>query len=270
MTFNGNPVSKEAMENEFTPLAPGTSFRFACHNRVACFNECCRDLNQFLTPYDILRLKNGLGMTSTAFLERYTSLHTGPETGLPIVALKPETASGTACPFVRPSGCSVYAHRPSSCRIYPLARAITRSRETGRTEEHYALLKEPHCLGHGQESTQTVCQWIAGQELAVYSEFNDMLMEIIALKNRMGPEPLDMKSRLAFHMALYDLDRFRVRMFEKDRLDNSRLERAGIDPDLLERAKKDDLALLRIGHEWVKRLLEEQSHRTEPQTSGKQ
>ena len=242
------------MENEFIPLAPHAPFRFACHNKVACFNECCRDLNQFLTPYDILRLKQGLGLTSTAFLEQYTTLHTGPESGLPIVALKLDTASGMACPFVRPSGCSVYAHRPASCRIYPLARAITRSRDTGRIEEHYALLKEPHCLGHAQDAAQTVREWVAGQELAAYNAFNDMLMEIIALKNRQGPEPLDLKSRLAFHMALYDLDRFRTQVFEKDLLEDDNRDSAGLDPDTLEQALEDDLALLRIGHAWVKRL----------------
>ena len=243
------------MENEFTPLAPDTVFNFACHNRVACFNQCCRDLNQFLTPYDILRLKNGLEMTSTAFLERYTTLHTGPDTGLPIVALKPEADSSMACPFVRPSGCSVYAHRPSSCRIYPLARAVTRSRETGRLTEHFALLKEPHCLGHGQDSTQTVRAWTASQELAAYNEFNDMLMEIIALKNRKGPEPLDMKSRLAFHMALYDLDRFRHRIFEKGLLGDADVDAESLCPGLLDAARHDDTALLRIGHAWVKRML---------------
>lgn len=244
------------MENEFIPLLPDASFRFACHDRVACFNECCHDLNQFLTPYDILRLKNGLGLSSSDFLEQYTTHHTGPETGLPIVALKPETASGMACPFVRPSGCSVYAHRPSSCRIYPLARAITRSRETGRIEEHYALLKEPHCLGHGQDNVQTVREWVTNQKLAVYNEFNDMLMEIIALKNQKGPEPLDMKSRLAFHMALYDIDRFREQVFEKGLLDDSQTDGAGLGPDLLKQAQEDDMALLRIGHTWVKRLFQ--------------
>lgn len=256
MTFKGNPVSKGAMETEFTPLSPDAPFRFSCHARVACFNECCHDLNQFLTPYDILRLKNGLELTSTEFLEQYTTRHTGPETGLPIVALKPETASGMACPFVRPSGCSVYAHRPSSCRIYPIARAIARSRETGRIQEHFALLKEPHCLGHGQDKHQTVREWIVNQELTVYNEFNDMLMEIIALKNLKGPEPLDMKSQLAFHMALYDLDRFRVQVFEKGLLDDSDLDGAGLDHDRLEQAREDDISLLRIGHAWVKRLFQ--------------
>ena len=260
MTFEGYPVSKGAMENEFTPLSLDAPFRFGCHAKVACFNECCHDLNQFLTPYDILRLKNGLGLTSFEFLEQYTTQHTGPETGLPIVALKPDTASGLACPFVRPSGCSVYAHRPSSCRIYPLARAITRSRETGQIKEHFALLKEPHCLGHEQDKTQTVHEWVSDQELVVYNQFNDMLMDIIALKNLKGTEPLDMKSQLAFHMALYDLDRFRIQVFENGLLDRNGLDDTGLDSaapddDLLEQAQNDDIALLRIGHGWVRAVL---------------
>ena len=244
------------MENELTPLAPDSPFRFACHDRVACFNECCHDLNQFLTPYDIMRLKNGLGLTSSEFLEQYTFQHTGPETGLPIVALKPDIDSGMACPFVRTSGCSVYAHRPSSCRIYPVARAITRSRETGRLQEHFALLKEPHCLGHGEDQFQTVREWVNNQELTTYNVFNDMLMEIIALKNQKGPEPLDMKSQLAFHTALYDLDRFRVQIFEKGLLGDRETGCFGLYGELLEQAREDDIALLRIGHGWVKRLFQ--------------
>jgi hypothetical protein len=148
----------------------------------------------------------------------------------------------------------VYAFRPASCRIYPLARAITRSRETGRIEAHYALLKEPHCLGHAQDERQTVREWVASQELAVYNAFNDMLMEIIALKNQHGPAPLDITSRLAFHMALYDLDRFRVQVFAKGLLESSGLKSAGLDPDTLEQARTEDPALLRIAHAWVKRL----------------
>ncbi|MBW2634202.1 MAG: YkgJ family cysteine cluster protein [Deltaproteobacteria bacterium] len=238
------------MENEFRPLSPDDTFRFSCNRTVACFNACCRDLNQFLTPYDILRLKTGLALTATEFLGQYTTRHTGPETGLPIIALKPLTASGLACPFVTPSGCSVYEHRPSSCRIYPIARAISRSRETGLIGEHCALLKEPHCLGHQQKKTQTVREWVSDQELDIYNEFNDMLMEIIALKNRRGSDPLDIKLQLQFHTALYDLDRFRIQVFDKGLLDDFNLE-AG----LLNRARKDDPALLRIGHAWVKQTM---------------
>ena len=73
------------MNDKLRAISPNEQFRFACSPAVACFNECCRDLNQFLYPYDILRLKKGLGMSSGEFLERYTTRHIGPESGLPIV-----------------------------------------------------------------------------------------------------------------------------------------------------------------------------------------
>jgi len=226
------------------------TFKFSCSAEVPCFNECCRDLNQFLTPYDILCLKNHLGMTSGAFLERYTTQHTGPETGLPVIALKPDDALKLKCPFVTESGCSVYIARPSSCRMYPLARALSRSRDTGKVTEHFALIKEPHCRGFEQETTQTVRQWIENQKIAVYNEMNDMLMEIISLKNRTRPGHLDMKSSHFFHIALYDLDRFRPHIFEKGLLDDFHL-----DSDILEAVKKDDVELLKLSHRWIKQIL---------------
>ena len=232
------------------PISIDDTFKFSCSAEVPCFNECCRDLNQFLTPYDILCLKKHLGMTSGAFLERYTTQHTGPETGLPVIALKPDDALNLKCPFVTESGCSVYNARPASCRMYPLARAVSRSRKTGKVTEHFALIKEPHCRGFEQETTQTVRQWIENQKIAVYNEMNDLLMEIISMKNHTIPGPLDMKSSHSFYIALYDLDRFRPHIFEKGLLDDFHL-----DSDILEAVKKDDVELLKIGHRWIKQML---------------
>jgi Fe-S-cluster containining protein len=88
-------------------------------------------VNQLLTPYDILRLKRHFGISSAEFLETYTTQHIGPETRLPVVSLKTDASDGHTCPFVSPEGCRVYENRPSSCRTYPLARMLSRSRETG-------------------------------------------------------------------------------------------------------------------------------------------
>ena len=87
------------MDNNMTPLELSDTFKFSCSENVPCFNECCQDLNQFLTPYDILRLKNRLGLTSGLFLERFTSQHTGPESGLPIITFKADYARELQCPF---------------------------------------------------------------------------------------------------------------------------------------------------------------------------
>lgn len=241
------------MNNEIAAMGPDDSFTFSCSSEVPCFNECCRDLNQFLTPYDILCLKNGLGIPSGQFLETYTLQHTGPETGLPVVTLKTDESQGEAiCPFVTEKGCLVYHFRPGSCRTYPLARLATRSRETGEITEHYALLHEPHCLGFQQGKTltirdQTVREWIKSQGIGMYNEMNDLFMEVISLKNQHMPGPMDIKSRHMFHLACYDLDSFREHLFEKGLLSGS--DSGSMAIELL---KNDDIELMKFGIKWIK------------------
>ena len=118
-------------------------------------------------------------MSSGEFLERYTIQHIGPESGLPIVALKTVHAEGSKCPFVSGKGCRVYPHRPSSCRIYPLMRAISRNRKTGMITERFMLLKEPHCLGFQAPKEQTVRQWVKDQDIADQAA-KDLQMEIFS------------------------------------------------------------------------------------------
>jgi len=234
-------------EYELIPLSADDVFYFSCSPAVSCFNECCRDISQFLTPYDILRLKNRLGLRSDEFLKQYTTLHTGPETGLPVIVLRLDHASDMKCPFVCPHGCSVYADRPSSCRTYPLARLASRSRETGKVTEHYVLLREDHCKGHFENHQQTVRGWMEQQGLGIYNEMNDLMMEILSLKKQLHPSPLDFREKHIFHMALYDLDNFRTQVFQ-----NNLPEKLDISAEDLETAQKDDTALLKLGILWVK------------------
>ncbi len=236
-------------DNNIMPLSLDDTFKFSCSKDIPCFNECCRDLQQFLTPYDILRLKNCLGIPSGLFLEQYTARHTGPESGLPIITLKAD-GSRLKCPFVTPLGCSVYNDRPSSCRIYPLARVVSRSRETGEVTMQYMLIKESHCLGSNQEKKWTIRQWEEGQGLEVYNEMNDLLMEIISLKNRLMPGRIDVKSEHFFYMACYNLDTFRLNIFEKGILNDLNL-----DIDTLDAVRNDDVALLKLGLKWAKEIL---------------
>lgn len=238
------------MNDDFIAIAPEEHFRFACSPAAECFNACCRDLNQFLYPYDILRLKKRLGLSSGEFLKRFTRQHLGPESGLPIVSLAGAADGRSACPFVTPEGCNVYPDRPSSCRIYPLVRTISRNRATGEITERFLLLREPHCLGFSRHKEQTVRQWIKNQDLEVYNHINDHLLEIIRLKNRLHPGRLDLKSQHLFYQALYDLDNFRNQIFS-----NKLSDGFNVDPQRLSAARIDDTALLEIGIEWVKQAV---------------
>ena len=112
------------------------------------------------------------------------------------------------------------------------------------------VLKESHCLGFKANETQTVREWIEHQGLSEYNEHNDVLMGLISLKNQLRPGPLDVKSAHIFHLALYDLDSFRLQIFDDNLIDTHAME-----PAMLEAIKGDDVALLKFGIEWVKREL---------------
>jgi len=224
--------------------------KFRCSPENDCFNDCCRDLHQALTPYDILRLRKNLGMTSQAFLKKYTSLHYGPESGLPVVGFKPNPETGHACPFVKPEGCSVYEDRPSSCRIYPLARAIARSRDTGDVSEFFALIEEPHCKGFCAEVGLTVEEWLQGQDVHTHNEENDKLMGLISLKNRILPGKLEGAMADQFYLGLYDLDEFRSQIVNKNLLEDIKIPES-----VLINIRTDDFSLLDFGIAWVRFVL---------------
>jgi hypothetical protein len=239
------------MDDLLTPITPDTVFRFQCSPKVACFNQCCRDLVQALTPYDVLRIRQGLSLSSDRFLEQFTRRHTGPGSGLPVVTLKPADEQTRACPFVTPTGCRIYPHRPASCRTYPLVRALRRARDSGAVVEAYYILHEPHCQGFAKDRRHNVREWVAGQELSDYNIENDRLLDLIRLKNRLHPGPLPAEMTAGLITALYDLDAFRTQ------LQAGRHPGAGaLSADFPNAAAGNDLELLHAGLTWAMRLLE--------------
>jgi uncharacterized protein len=235
------------MDAILAPLCSDGSFRFRCSPHVACFNDCCRDLNQFLTPYDVLRLKNRIGLPSYLFLTRYTRRHIGPGSGLPIVTLIPGDPDRLTCPFVTPAGCRVYPDRPSSCRTYPVVRVLRRPRDASGTREEFGLLREPHCRGFDATRRQTVRNWLSGQGLREYNAENDRLLAVISLKARLSSKSLPPSLAEEVYTAFYDLDRLRERLCDG--------VLAGIPAESIEHARQDEVALLRLGMEWVQQLL---------------
>ena len=100
------------------------TFCFRCHPEVECFNRCCRNLNLFLYPYDVLRLKQSLEMTSDAFLDKYVDIVMRPGNYFPEVLLRMTDNPEKTCPFLSATGCDVYHHRPDTCRTFPIEQGI--------------------------------------------------------------------------------------------------------------------------------------------------
>ena len=232
-------------------LTADDTFTFSCHKGIPCFTHCCRDLDIVLTPYDIIRLKNRLGLSSGEFLAQYTTSHIGPNSGLSVVNLKMENNAKRNCPFVTTEGCRVYTDRPGACRDYPLGRVAVRRGETEEQEEFFLLVREPHCLGFNQGRQWKATEWTKDQEIDTYHSMNDLLMDIISIKNRSGQHALNKKQQEIFYLACYDLDRFRKFVSEK-----SFSEVYGIEPAVIEKVKADEIAFMQFALKWLGKQME--------------
>jgi Fe-S-cluster containining protein len=118
-------MEAQAFPSDSHPIGNGV-FRFDCHAHLECFTKCCMDADMYLYPYDVIRMKQRLGITSAQFLEKHTFSSVRDNPFLSNVMLRMTEKPGRPCPFLAPVGCSIYEDRPSSCREYPLERAVAR------------------------------------------------------------------------------------------------------------------------------------------------
>lgn len=230
-------------------LEPGEKFCFSCHSGLECFNTCCRDKRLPLWPYDMLRLVKGLGISSSQVLEKYVELELDPRSGWPALRIKLD--SDGRCTLLSPQGCSVYAHRPSACRIYPLAWALAPGPDGGPGEEVFMRQETPGCLGWGEPAEHTTDSWAADQGLAEYLQANSSLLGLWFHPSRRGRMELEPAQVHAVIAALYNPD-----VFLQMVLDPKKRKTMGISPARAVRAKRDDLELLKLGRDWlIKKLL---------------
>ena len=232
-------------------LGPDTKFTFKCHQEVQCFTKCCRDINITLTPYDIIRLKNRLQLSSEEFLALYTEARLLEKTDLPIVTLKLLNDDLQSCPFVKDNGCIIYEDRPTTCRYYPLGVAALNYKEGADDDEFYFFINEPHCLGFKEEKLWTVREWRKDQGVDSQDTLNAGWTDLVVRKRSLPANiKLTEQSKKMFFLASYNIDTFKHFVFE-----SSFLERYMIDNETVETIKEDELALLQFGFRWLKWLL---------------
>jgi Fe-S-cluster containining protein len=232
--------------NVFEPLQEDR-FSFLCHRNMECFTRCCAGLNLVLMPYDLLRLKNRLGISSEAFLDTYTEMRFDRHPRFPMLVLKMKEEEGRRCPFVRPEGCAVYEDRPSACRIYPIGRAAMNPGNAAGTQEKYFVVHEEHCLGFSQRHEWTIEEWVADQGLKEYDGMNSAWLDIVTSVQSLGSEKEIPRKIQMFCMASYNLDSFRSFVFKSRFLDLF-----DVAPDLRDRLASEDEALLTFAMHWLK------------------
>ncbi len=183
---------------------------FRCHKGIGCWNACCSNIDITLTPYDILRLKNRLGLNSREFLRQYTFPYEMEKDGLAGVKFKP-VEGGTACQFMTEEGCSVYEDRPTACRYYPVGLLAMRRADEYTDRQYYAFVEEEHCLGHQEDRKLSIDEYRKEQGLIEYDELSRGWRQLVLKKKSSGPTvgTPSKRSRQLFFMACYDLDSFR-------------------------------------------------------------
>ncbi|MBW2367555.1 MAG: YkgJ family cysteine cluster protein [Deltaproteobacteria bacterium] len=233
-------------------IGPTDRFRFKCHAGLSCFNQCCRNLNLFLYPYDVLTLKNTVGIASGDFLDRYVDVVLRKENYFPEVLLRMADNSEKTCPFLTDAGCSVYTGRPDTCRSFPVEQGLVIQSHGNALQRVHFFRPPDFCLGASEETTWTVADWDADQEAERHHE---MTARWAAIKHRFqqnpwGSEgPSGSRAKMTF-MATYNIDAFRTFV-----LNSSFLKRYKVKPALIRKIRQDDAALLKLGFSWVQLFL---------------
>ena len=230
-----DPKQNEEMD---VRMDPEHVFKFECSQNVSCFTQCCHDVTIVLTPYDVLRLKNGLKISSDQFLDDYTIIRPQPKRLIPLVLLKMNDQD-KRCPFVTQKGCTVYQDRPWPCRMYPL--------DMNDDGTFRLITDASRCFGLKEEGTWRIYEWLVDQGIIPYDEMNDLFSEITS---PLRAQELDIENpdiaKMTF-MALYNLDKFRNFVFN-----SSFLDKFDVDPIKTVKLQKSDEELIKFAFDWIK------------------
>ncbi|KPA16601.1 Fe-S oxidoreductase [Candidatus Magnetomorum sp. HK-1] len=227
-------------------------FSFRCGPDLSCFNLCCRNLNLFLYPYDVIRLKNNLKISSDQFIDQYTDVVMREGSFFPDVLLKMTETKDKTCPFLSDKGCSVYPDRPDACRTFPIEMGI-QFQETSKTYSPVFFFRPPDfCKGGGENNSWTIETWGKDQEVAPYHHMTIQWAKVKSLfqDNPWGPDGINGKRGKMAFMAIYNIDTFRDFI-----LNSSFLKRYKVQKDWQNKIKKNDETLLKFAFEWIKLFL---------------
>ena len=224
-------------------LGSDEAFDFSCHPGLSCFNSCCRDKRLPLLPYDVLRLRRGTGLPSDQLLEQHAVMEPDPASGWPALRLSLDDQG--RCPLVGPNGCTVYEHRPTCCRIYPLARAV-RQGKGGEVEEVFLRTETKGCEGWDQPHQLTASRWVEEQGLAEYQQANNRLLSFLLHPKARRPMELSGQQVNGVILGLYNLDVF-SQLVGQDGF----AARFELEPEAVARALESDEKLLELGQRWL-------------------
>ncbi|MBE5961349.1 MAG: YkgJ family cysteine cluster protein [Lachnospiraceae bacterium] len=133
-----------------------------CDDCKGC-SACCHGMGESiqLDPYDIYRLTVGLGKTFEQLATDHIELKV--QRGIILPNLK-MSAEKEACTFLNEEGrCSIHAHRPGICRIFPLGRYYE--------DRSFRYIMQVHECPKPNKTKVKVSKWIDTKDITKNEQF---------------------------------------------------------------------------------------------------
>ena len=155
--------------------------KVGCGDCKGC-HTCCQGMGEsiLLDPYDFYQLQLATGLGFASLMQKKIALTMEQGIILPHLKMQEQT---DACAFLNTEGrCSIHAHRPGLCRLFPLGREFD---EQGL---RYFLLEDACQIKN--KTKVKVKKWLEIPALSQYEEFliswHDLRKELMAFVKRNG------------------------------------------------------------------------------------
>lgn len=188
--------------------------KLGCGDCKGC-SECCRGMGQsiVLDPYDLFQLQSATGQNFVQLMQEKTDLQV--QDGLILPSLKMQDATDS-CGFLNRDGrCSIHAHRPGLCRLFPLGRSYD---EKGL---RYFLLEEA-CMAQNRTKVK-IKKWLGVDMLSQYESFlivwhdlrRDIQERIVKRKSDAYTQGINVKMLELFYQKPYHMEKDFYEQFEE-------------------------------------------------------
>lgn len=196
--------------------------KLGCGECSGC-SECCRGMGQsiLIDPYDIFQMQAATGQTFAQLMQEKIELHV--EDGLILPSMKMQGGTD-ACGFLNREGrCSIHAHRPGLCRLFPLGRNYD-------DEGLRYFLLEDACRIQSRTKVK-IKKWLGVESIAKYEQFviawhdlrKDIQTQIIERRSDDYTQKINVKFLEVFYQKPYDVCRDFYMQFEERRAEISAL-----------------------------------------------
>lgn len=185
--------------------------KLGCNDCRGC-HSCCEGMEDtiVLDPYDIYRLTRSLDLDFQTLMQERIALHVEEGLILPHLAMSELTG---ACSFLNEEGrCSIHAHRPGICRLFPLGRIY----ENGGFSY---FLQVNECVRESR-TKEKVKNWIDTPRLREYEAFilkwHNYIKEMQSfLKDKADAKDWNMLHLQMFYILPYESEDFYLEFEER-------------------------------------------------------